>query len=72
MIHTWSGREQEWIIDHGFRVDADGLLLIPAKAWYKLAGTGKSIREPNRRTITIPSDNGLCLLFENKHFKIER
>ena len=68
----WTGRSQEWLLDHGFKTDDAGKVLIPQSKWRNLAGTGTSIRNPEQRTICIPTDHGLALYFEHKHFQITR
>ncbi len=66
----WKGRAQEWLFDHGFRLDDAGKVLIPKSKWFKLAGTDRSIRDPKVKTLCVPSDTGLMLLTEHKHFEI--
>lgn len=70
MGRVWTGREQEWILDHGIQINEDGMLVIPKSKWRKFQYTGRSLRNPAVRTLCIPSDFGLCLLFENQHFCI--
>ena len=70
MGRKFTGREQEWILDHGFRVDDQDMILIPRSKWLTLAGTGKRLSNSDLKTLTIPSDNGLCLLTEGMHFEI--
>ena len=61
---------REYLLDHGCHFAKDGIAEIPKKAWANLSYTGKSIRDPSINTLMIPSVNGCCLLFENKHFRI--
>ena len=70
MGRVWTGREQEWILDHGIQINEGGMLVITKSKWRKLQYTGRSLRNPAVRTLCIPSDFGLCLLFENQHFCI--
>lgn len=70
MGRKFTGREQEWIFDHGFQVDERDMILIPKSKWWQLAGTGKRLSNPVLRTLTVPSDKGLCLLTEGMHFEI--
>jgi hypothetical protein len=67
---TWTGRTQEWLLDHGIQINEDGKLVIPMSKWLSLAYTGRSIRNPEVRTMCVPSDWGSTLLFENQHFYI--
>ena len=69
-MRKWTGREFEWIADHGFRFDEDGRILIPKSKWRTLVGTGRRLSDPTKKTLTIPSDHGLCLLTEGMHFEI--
>lgn len=66
----WTGRSQEWLLDHGIHINEDGKLVIPLSKWRKLQYTDRSIRNPDVRTMCIPSDYGMTLLFENQHFYI--
>jgi len=66
----WTGRAQEWMLDHGIHTDENGILLIPRSKWRKMSGTDTSLRNPQQKTICIPEDNGLSLFFEGIHFRI--
>ena len=67
---TWTGRTQEWILDHGIHINEDGKMVIKRSQWLSLAYTDRSIRNPEVMTMCVPSDWGMTLLFENKHFYI--
>lgn len=67
---TWTGRTQEWILDHGFQVDDRDMILIPRNKWNGLQWTDRSIRNPGKHTLCIPSDFGMCCLTEGMHFEI--
>lgn len=69
-MYRFTGRSLEWVLDHGFKIDQNGLLLIPAAKWRCLQYTDVSIRDRHTKTLCIPSDNGITLLFEHKHFEI--
>lgn len=69
-MKKYTGRELEWILDHGIQVNEDGMLVIPKSKWRKLQWTDRSLRDPAIRTMCIPSDYGMTLLFENQHFYI--
>ena len=66
----WGGMALEWMLDHGFRTDENGVLLIPKSKWTSLAGKDTSLRNPKQKTLCIPEDNGLSLFFEGIHFRI--
>lgn len=70
MKKRWVGIEREWIYDHGFRIDDDGLILIPKSKWIRLQWTGTRLSNPSLKTLVIPSDFGTCLLTEGLHFRI--
>ena len=70
MKKTWTGRELEWINDHGLKIDNNGIIQIPRAKWSRMQYTDKSLRHPGKRTLMIPSDFGLCLLTEDMHFEI--
>lgn len=67
--HNFDATEREYILDHGWRIAADGLLELTA-AQYRKAWGGRSLRHPELRTLQIPSIHGSCLIFEGKHFRI--
>jgi len=66
MKHLFSAREREYIYDHGWQINCDGMLILTAKQAAKAAG--KSIRHPGKRTLMLPDDTGLVLLIEGLHF----
>jgi hypothetical protein len=70
MNRIYSNREREYFFDHGWRINADGMLTLTTKQAAK--NTGKSIRFPGKRTLMVPSDTGLTLLIEDKHFIITK
>ena len=65
----WKGRELEWILDHGFRIDAEGMILIPQSKLEHLALTNV-FEGQNVNTVMIPSGIGLYVLSEGTHFRI--
>lgn len=69
-MKEWKGIEREWIYDHGFGIDDDGLILIPRSKWTRLQWTDTSLRNPSLKTLQIPTDFGTCLLTEGLHFRI--
>lgn len=63
-------REREFIFDHGWKISDDGILILTKEQFRKYQYTGKSIRDSKIRTLMLPSVNGCCLIFEDKHFRI--
>ena len=63
--------EREYIIDKGWHINADGLLVLTAKQAEKEQYIGRSIHNHEQRTLMIPSVHGCCLLFEGQHFIIQ-
>ena len=70
MKRIYTKREIEYFADHGCRINADGMLTLTAKQAAKSAG--KSIRFPGKHTLRVPTDTGLALLIEDRHFIIEK
>ena len=68
MKRIYSAREIEYFTDHGWQINADGMLTLTAKQAAK--HTSKSIRFPGKRTLRVPTDTGLALLIEDRHFII--
>lgn len=66
MKHMYTMREREYFADHDWRINADDMLTITAKQAAKHAS--KSIRFPGKRTLMVPTDTGLVLLIEDRHF----
>ena len=69
MKRLYSAREREYFFDHGWKINADGLLTLTAQQAAKSAS--KSVRIPGKRTLLVPTDTGLVLLIEERHFIIE-
>jgi hypothetical protein len=67
---SWDAYEKEYIFDHGFLIGEGGILQITKKQWDKLSYIGTSIRNPDIKTLMLPSIHGSCLIFEHKHFEI--
>ena len=66
MKHMYTMREREYFADHGWKINTDDMLTITTKQAAKHAG--KSIRFPGKRTLMVPTDTGLALLIEDRHF----
>ena len=67
---TWDDRQQEWIRVHDLRTDEAGRLMIPKYKWLGMQYTDRSIFNPAKHTLMVPSDMGCCLLTEGLHFNI--
>ncbi len=69
----WDAREQEYIFDHGWRIDYDNneTLVLTQNQFDENQYTGRSIHDPSVRTLMLPSVHGCCLIFEGKHFRVE-
>ena len=63
------GRDLEYMLDHGFRLAADGIMEIGAADFARL-DHGRSVKNPEVRTLTIPDDYGLELILEGIHFRV--
>ena len=69
MKHYFDAYEREYIYDHGWIIDKDGMLVLYPKQAARY--TNKSIKDPNVRTLVLPSVHGVCLIFEGLHFRVE-
>lgn len=63
--------EREYIFGHGWQINEDGRLQLTAKQAEKEQYIGRSVRNPEQRTLMIPSIHGCVLLFEGQHFIIK-
>ena len=72
-MKNWDAREQEYIFDHGWRIDYDHdeMLVLTQKQFDENQYTGRSIHDERVRTLMLPSVHGCCLIFEGRHFRIE-
>lgn len=70
-MKKWDSRQQEYIFDHGWRFDDNEVLILSPEHFSRYQYTGKSIRDPNKKTLMIPSVHGCSLIFEGLHFRIE-
>jgi len=62
---------REYIYDHGWSYDDfTGEIKLTKQQFAKAQYTDRSLREPEKRTIQIPTIHGSCLLIEGKHFTI--
>ena len=67
----YDDRMREYFFDHGARIGEDGKFCLSRDRFEKMAYAGTSVRDPSVRTLMVPSEFGVCLLFEGKHFVIE-
>lgn len=70
-MKKWDSREQEYIFDHGWKLDKDEMLILTKEQFNKYQYSGRSVQDKNVKTLMLPSVNGCCLIFEGKHFRIE-
>lgn len=68
-MKKWDAIEQEYIFDHGWKLDKDEMLILTKDQYRKHQYSGKSVRD-GRKTMMLPSIHGCCLIFEGKHFRI--
>lgn len=62
--------EREYILNKGWRINADGMLELTAKQASQELYISRSINDPSRRTLMIAGTHGSTLLFEGQHFII--
>lgn len=62
--------EREYILNKGWRINADGMLELTAKQASQELYISRSINDPSRRTLMIASAHGSALLFEGTHFVV--
>lgn len=62
--------EREYIYDKGWHINADGMLELTAKQASQELYISRSINDPSKRTLMIPSLYGCTILFEGRHFII--
>lgn len=62
--------EREYILNKGWRINADGMLELTAKQASQELYISRSINDPSRRTLMIASEHGSALLFEGTHFVV--
>ena len=67
----FDARTREYFFDHGARIGEDSRFILPRDRFEKMAYAGTSVRDPSVRTLMVPSEYGVCLLFEGKHFVVE-
>lgn len=68
--HLFDALEREYIFDNGWRINDEGLLELTAKQANKAPYFRRSILDPAKHTLMIPSMYGCTLLYEGKHFII--
>ena len=67
-MKMWDSVEQNYIFDHGWKLDADEVITMTQKQFNAYQYTGKSL--DGRKTLIISSTHGCCLIFEGQHFRI--
>ena len=66
----WDAREKEYIFDHGWKINKEGKIELTRSQFNKCQYSGTSIRNPEIKTLMIPTTNGCALIFEHKHFEV--
>lgn len=69
---TWDKIEMDFIARRGWRVNDEGLLVLTTAQAKEAPHIGRSIRNPEQRTLMIPSLHGCALIFEGQHFIITK
>ena len=70
---TWDCYERECIYDHGWQIDEknNGILILTKEQFESYQYSGHSLKNPEQKTLMIPSLHGSCLIFENLHFIVK-
>lgn len=69
-INLFDSIAMEYIAHKGWRINADGLLVLTRAQFIGAPYTGRSYKDPTKHTIMIPSLHGSVLFFEGYHFII--
>lgn len=70
-MKKWDSIEQNYIFDHGWRLDDDETLILTRDQFSRYQYTGRSVTDSKTRTIMLPSMHGCSLIFEGLHFRVE-
>lgn len=68
--HLFDSIAMEYIAHKGWRINADGLLVLTRSQFIIAPYTDRSFTDPTKHTIMIPSLHGSTLFFEGEHFII--
>ena len=66
----YDARSREYIYDHGWTIDKEGIINLTAEQFKRHQYTGTMLFDPSIKTLMIPSIHGSTLILEGKHFKI--
>lgn len=66
--HQFDAVEREYILNKGWRINADGLLEITAKQAREEPYISRDLSDPSKHTLMVAGAHGCTLLFEGKHF----
>ena len=69
--HIFDKIELDYINRRGWRVNDEGLLVLTAAQARTAPYMGRSIYNPEQRTLMIPGRHGSTLLFEGEHFVVK-
>lgn len=70
-MKIWDNIEKHCIFDHGWSIDKNDKIILTEKQFKEYHYSGYSIKDNKIRTLMIPSNYGLSLIFEHKHFIVE-
>lgn len=71
-MKQWDKIETDYINRRGWRVNDEGLLVLTEKQARNEPYIGRSIHNPEQRTLMIPGLRGCALNFEGQHFIITK
>jgi len=71
-MHLFDSIEIAYIKRKGWRINSDGILVLSAHQAKSEPYLGRNIRNPEQRTLMVPSERGCTLLFEGKHFIVAK
>lgn len=67
---VWDKTAIDFFNRHNWKIDNNGIVLIPKKDFENYVYTGVDIYNKNIKTLMYGGLHGSTLIFENKHFKI--
>lgn len=70
-MKKWDARQTEYILDRGWKFDKDEKLILTEDQFKKDQYAGRSITNPEKRVLMLPSNHGCCLIFEGLHFIVK-
>lgn len=61
---------EDYVKRKGWSLSEDGKILLTGKQFSSCQYGGRSLRNPNLRTLMVPTLQGAALLLEGRHFEI--